>query len=258
MKNLMTAVIFLFVLASLSFFPCSAEDPSLSETRTIPYDASLDTLNDLYGADAFDHAMDHAGSPYYTMIDFYDLEPTPELHLIPGFATYQQTTEYTCGAASALMVLNHFGNHDHNEMQIAEIAEADPSKGISVENLAGFFSGIGYDVEYHADTEKKFASIDEAGTFIRDRIDAGIPVMVSWEDWRGHWLTIIGLDTMGTVLPYDDVVIFADSYDVTDHYQDGFYIYPFGRFYDMWREGPCTEKLFPYEQPFVTARPAEH
>ncbi len=257
MKHLMTAVILLLIFASLSVYPCNAEEPSPYGTHTIPYDEKLDTLNDEYGADALDHTLDHAESPYYTMIDFYDLEPTPELHLIPFFATYQQTTEYTCGAASALMVLNHFGNHAYNEMQIAEIAEADPSKGISVENLAGFFSKTGYDVEYHADTEKKFASIDEAGAFIRDRIDAGIPVMVSWEDWRGHWQTIIGLDTMGTESSYDDVVIFADSYDVTDHYQDGYYIYPFGRFYDMWREGPCTEKLFPYEQPFVTARPAE-
>lgn len=35
------------------------------------------------------------------MIDFCDPELTPDLHLIPAFATYQQTTEYTCGAASA-------------------------------------------------------------------------------------------------------------------------------------------------------------
>ena len=80
--------------------------------------------------------------------------------------------------------------------------------------------------------------------------------MVSWEDWRGHWMVIIGLDTMNTESPYDDVLIMADPYDVTDHYQDGYYTYPFGRFFDMWREGPCVEKAIPYEQPFVAAWPA--
>jgi len=38
-------------------------------------------------------------------------------------------------------------------------------------------------------------------------------------------------------------------------YQDGYYIFPFGRFFDMWREGPCAEKAEPYIQAYVTARP---
>ena len=34
------------------------------------------------------------------------------------------------------------------------------------------------------------------------------------------------------------MLIMADSYDVADHFQDGYYVVPFGRFYDMWSEGP--------------------
>lgn len=79
--------------------------------------------------------------------------------------------------------------------------------------------------------------------------------MVDWVDWAGHWQVIIGIDTCGTDTPYDDVLIFADPYDITDHYQDGYYIFPLSRFYGMWREGPCAEKDSPYKQPFVVAHP---
>ena len=35
---------------------------------------------------------------------------------------------------------------------------------------------------------------------------------------------------------YDDVLIMADPYDITDHFQDGYYVVPFGRFMDMQKE----------------------
>ena len=88
-----------------------------------------------------------------------------------------------------------------------------------------------------------------------DAIDGGVPVLVDWVDWMGHWQVVIGLDTLDTESPYDDVLIMADPYDVTDHYQDGYYVVPFGRFFYMWREGPCAQKAEPYVQPFVAARP---
>lgn len=119
-----------------------------------------------------------------------------------------------------------------------------------------FFTENGYEIDFHADTSFRFDDIEDAEAYLLEKIDSGIPVMVFWDDWRGHWMVIIGLDTMNTESPYDDVLIMADSYDVTDHYQDGYYTYSFGRFFDMWREGPCTGKAVPYEQPFVAAWPA--
>ena len=81
---------------------------------------------------------------------------------------------------------------------------------------------------------------------------------MDWVDWAGHWQVIIGIDTCGSDTPYDDVLIFADPYDITDHYQDGYYIFPFSRFYGMWREGPCADKDDPYKQPFVIAYPKDY
>ena len=85
-------------------------------------------------------------------------------------------------------------------------------------------------------------------------IDNKVPVMVDWTDWGGHWQVIIGIDTCDTDDPYDDVLIMADPYDVTDHNKDGYFVVPFGRFFYMWREGICAHKSNPYEQPFVVAK----
>ena len=71
-------------------------------------------------------------------------------------------------------------------------------------------------------------------SMIQDYLKKGIPVMVAWNDWGGHWQVIIGYDTMGTETTQDDVLIVADSYDTTDHNQDGYGIYPAERFYYNW------------------------
>ena len=177
------------------------------------------------------------------------------LHILSAFQTYQQTTEYTCGAASALMVLNWFGQKQYHEKAVAGLLETHTTKGSSVENIADLFDLIGWNVECHASADRKFQTVEDAERAIIQYIDRGIPVMVDWVDWAGHWQVLIGIDTCGTDTPYDDVLIFADPYDITDHYQDGYYIFPLSRFYGMWREGPCAEKENPYRQPFVVAHP---
>ena len=61
------------------------------------------------GAAAFSGKLNHMNSRYYVFNDYYNMESDDTLHILSHFKTYQQTTEYTCGAASALMVLNWFG-----------------------------------------------------------------------------------------------------------------------------------------------------
>jgi hypothetical protein len=41
---------------------------------------------------------------------------------------------------------------------------------------------------------------------------------------------------MGTEATEDDVLILADPYDVGDHLQDGYYIFPAHRFFYMWSD----------------------
>ena len=56
------------------------------------------------GASAFSGKMDHANSRYYVFNDYYNMQSDETLHILTHFETYQQTTEFTCGAACALMV----------------------------------------------------------------------------------------------------------------------------------------------------------
>ena len=225
--------------------------------RTIPYPEKYGNSPSLEGASSFCGATEHPRSRYYVANDFFHMKSDATLHILSPFRTYQQTTEYTCGAASALMVLNWFGQKQYHEKAVAALLETHCTKGSSVENIADLFDLIGWNVDSHGSTDRRFQTVEDAEQAIIDYIDRGIPMMIDWVDWAGHWQVLIGIDTCGTDNPYDDVLIFADPYDVTDHKQDGYYTYPLGRFFGMWREGPCTEKAKPYQQPFVAAWPKE-
>ena len=250
------AIVGMLLFLLLTLCACEGKTQTAAvQTHPIPYDAALDTLDDEDGADAFDHSLDHADSKYYVVRDYYNLKSGDGLHILTGFETYQQTTEYSCGCAAALMVLNHFGVTDYNELELCERLGTDTEKGTSVEGVADFFASLGWRTDVHADTDYRFESIEDCEAYILEQLDSGVPIMADWEDWAGHWQVMIGLDTCGTDDPYDDVLIMADPYDITDHYQDGYYTVPFGRFFDMWREGPCAGKTEPYVQPFVTAVP---
>ncbi len=92
-------------------------------------------------------------------------------------------------------------------------------------------------------------------TFVRSNLDAGTPILIDWLDWAGHWQVIIGYDTMGTPdLFGDDVIIVADPYDTSDHYQDGYFTIPAERFFYMWKEGIYTGPEAE-EQPWIIATP---
>ena len=250
MKKLLAIVLCFCML--LSLVPAAlAEGEDLPELHAIPADESMGTTEDEDGADAFANSLDHADSRYYVINDYYNMESGGSLHILPHFETYQQTTEYSCGCASALMVLNRFGIEGYNELDICTAAETDEEKGTSVEGLVSFFEGLGLHIAYHADTSPRFEDIEVCEKYLLKAIDDGAPILVDWVDWAGHWQVIIGIDTVDTDDPYDDVLIMADPYDITDHFQDGYYAVPFGRFFYMWREGTCAQKDVPYEQPYI-------
>ena len=81
-------------------------------------------------------------------------------------------------------------------------------------------------------------------------LEAGRPIMVEWIDWGGHWQVIIGYDNMGTPEIGDDMLIFADPYDTSDHWQDGYYYYPLERWFYMWQDNRIAPKPFQL-QPYL-------
>lgn len=206
---------------------------NFTDEMKIPYAVDLSPED---GADLVERDGDHADSPYFSHPDFYNLESTDTLTILPHFKTIQQTSEWSCGVASALMVLEWYGKADGwNEENLAALrheltGELADYPGTTLKQAMDIFDGVGgFDYITTLDYTNVYSEVTLET--IQGWLAEGKPVMVVWNDWGGHWQVLIGYDTMGTETTQDDVIIVADPYDTTDHNQDGYGIYPAERFY---------------------------
>lgn len=191
-------------------------------------------------------------SPYYNFYDYYNGEgPTNTLKILKNYKTIQQSTEWTCGCTSALMAMEWFG------MNSGETPKTDISLSYSRQDKeagATYLKGMKqlfnkndwyvFSIDDLTDPDSEESYIGkyclQAGTdpewpgLIPYLIDNGIPMIIGSDDWGGHWQTIIGYDDMGTSGTQDDVLILADSYDTTDHEQDGYVVKSFERLVYGW------------------------
>lgn len=220
------------------------------------------------GADAYENSGDHADSIYFTHPDFYNMKSNETLTIISNYSPTIQTTEWSCGPSAAHGILNHLGITDYNEMSIAA-AMGFSNRGTAVGELYDFFVSVEgvnvFDTSYIASpTAEQLEdgeiipkwSVDSLydGTFvafIKDNIENNRLMLVEWVDWDGHWQTIIGYDDMGTESVGDDILIFADPYDTSDHWQDGYYIYPLERFFYVWHDRNVAYAPYTYQQYIV-------
>lgn len=203
--------------------PANAEN--FSDEMKIPYAVDLSPED---GADSVERAGDHENSPYFAHPDVYNMESTDTLTVLHNFQTQQQTSEWSCGVTSALMVLNWYGKlGDWNEESLAALrhsldgTELEGYPGTTLNQAIDIFNGVGgFDIVSTKDYPDGIWMDD-----IQGWLAEGKPVMICWNDFGGHWQTIIGYDTMGTENTNDDVFLVADSYDTTDQNQDGYGVY---------------------------------
>lgn len=177
---------------------------------------------------------DLKNSPYFPKLDFYNMQSTDTLILLPKFKTSQQITGYTCGPAAANMVVAYFnGQPLHDEMKTAEIMGSSKFNGTNTKGMVRYFKEINWQVRSSADssTPKNYPAFLN---FVKTNLQNNTPVIVENVEWGGHWRVIIGYDTMGTETNSDDVLIMADPFDTADHIQDGYNIQPAEKFFYMW------------------------
>lgn len=224
-------VVWLLVLCmTLGLLTAFAEQGG-NYTDEMKFDDGMD-LSEEDGADSVERLGDHPDTPYFNHLDFYNMTSTDTLTILPRFKTIQQSSEWSCGVASALMVLEWYGlRGDYNEQTLAQLRpQADEPGATSLSEMVAMFEGVGGFECYSAID----AGEDVYGVFtfdfIRETLAAGNPIMIGWNDWGGHWQVLIGYDDMGTETEQDDVIIVADPYDTTDHNQDGYGVYPAERF----------------------------
>lgn len=188
---------------------------------------------------------------YYRINDVYHMKSDQTLTIIPNYETYQQTTDYTCGVSNLVMLMQHYGWYDeslYDERTLAAKTGTSPQNGVSAQDLGAYMQSLGWNVEVSTWKNMPFDFRTDYGTAISRFAEWVIshlrndqPIMVDWNDWGGHWQTIIGYDTMGTYSTDDDVLILADPFDTTDHYQDGYYVFSASRFLKMWTDSSVNE-----------------
>ena len=268
MKNRKTliAVVACLVLAfSFCLYGCgSSSSTSAPEKHLLAYPEGYDTESG--GGSSYDGCCDNADTPYFAVNDYYNMQSEGSLHILSNFASYQQSTEYSCGPACAHMVINWFGGdtEKYDELTICKLSGTTEDAGTDAKGMNKFFKkDLGWYTEFHFSTSEKF-SWDDSDDPLLDfenycikNIDNGVPVMVDWSDWGGHWQCIIGIDTCQEDLSADDVLILADPYDTSDQYQDGYYTYSAERFFYQWHEGEKSTLDGPAQQPFLTVMPVD-
>ena len=236
----------------------TATAENFSDEMKIPYATDLSPED---GADSVEREGDHADSPYFAHPDVYNMESTDTLTVLHNFKTQQQTSEWACGVTAALMVLEWYDKlGDWNEETLAELrhsldgTELEGYPGTTLNQAVDIFNGVGgFDIETTADYPDGIWMEN-----IQNWLAEGRPVMICWNDWGGHWQIIIGYDTMGTETQQDDVFLVADSYDTTDHNQDGYGIYPAERLmYNFTMYGAFPEEEGGSDMLFLVASPTE-
>jgi len=165
---------------------------------------------------------------YYTGIDFDTLKSGDHLTVIPLKSYRQQATNYSCGPVAAMTVMAYYGrpvaNTDAEEIAIAR--EMNTSRnGTNPEQIAAWFTHNGWNATWGTGGSRQM---------LLSNLKAGIPTIVEWIDWGGHWVVVVGYDTRGTETIWDDVIIFADSVDCHDDRVDGITYANYGQFDAMW------------------------
>lgn len=226
---------------------------ALLMTALIFGNACAEEISDPEGATSAPADINHPDSIYFPRVDVNALPPAADRIILTNYPTVQQTTGYSCGPAAALTVLNYFGNRDFDEATLITRMETKPAIGTSLSNMVKFFRSIGWDVQSSLDSPP-FADISDFKNFVAENLSHGKPIIVENIEFGGHWRVIIGLDGLGTDNLYDDVLIFADPFDTSDHGQDGYTFASLDRFFSMWFDHnmlPEAER----NQPWLIATP---
>jgi len=281
MKKTIFGVLLAFMLATTMLATgCGTADKDTGTIEKPPFMTGSD-MDANGGADLYDNAGDNPNSRYFVVNDYYNMTDDENLTIIEKFEPVLQTTEWTCGVSLASCVLYNFGFTQYSEQLCSVEANANDQTGTSLNGLIEMFQGIPevkivQSAPYGEDALDKPATFSAMSLYASENSDdttawvdkatdsyfvkwltgyleKDVPIMVDWSDWGGHWQAIIGYDTNGTDGIGDDVLIFADPYDTSDHWQDGYYAYPLERFFYQWQEG-----FEPYQQQvFVVVEPVE-
>jgi len=219
------------------------------------------------GSDLYERSFDHSKSVYYNDLDFYNMKTKGSLKMLHNFKTYQQTGENSSGEACILAVLERYDKKgDFTEQKLCDLVNAGKDKkGTSLRQMIDIYNNIGgfklYTTFDVIEAERKLGNknIEYSKYFNKDfiinNIRNNVPVTICKKKLGVQWFNIIGYDDMGTDSFYDDIIIMMDSYDVTDHNQDGYSIISALQLFSDFSVGDFFDETELNDFLFVTAVP---
>lgn len=249
------SVVLLIVIIVLAVNPSQngrwdqiASESVIIPTIEIAFNGTISENSPAY----YNRTLDIKNSPYYPVLNFYDGTITETLSILKGFKTYQQTTSFTGGCASAYMALRYLGIENISENDIGQkVGATDKEKTLPSKMKQALLELAGDKIEVVSSFDNSTKM--EKEEFIQMIEQCTNPVnkcvlVLANNERGGHWMTLIGYDNIGTLNTEDDVLIFADPYDTIDHNQDGYYVTSFQKYFDGWDvvEMSEEEKYQPY------------
>ena len=230
--------------------PEKSEPQPYDTSHFIPVKQSFYTkTND--GSNALQGTLNHFDSPYFKMVDVYNMESNANRIIFSKFKTYQQTSEYSAQCAALIMALEYYGDTAPSEREcmtftgVTNVTDPDHFneteefyQKLNMKNFEEYIKSLGYNTTSNDDySEDNFPYHDsiQFSSWVREILKKNETILVNWADWGGTCSVIIGVDNMGHESPEDHVLILADSYDTCDHLNDGYYIIGLDKFYYNWQ-----------------------
>jgi hypothetical protein len=136
--------------------------------------------------------------------NFYDMQPSPSFVSL-GVKGYQQTFDYSCGPSSVMSLLHWYGvlgDQDMNrdtEMRYIQDMHCNPSFGTRSQDIAAWLNENGFDAQARVN-----GTVDELIGYLKE----GVPVLVEWLDWGGHWVVLTGF--FASLDERESTLFFAD------------------------------------------------
>lgn len=184
--------------------------------------------------------------------NFYELKPS-ENFISLGVKSYQQSHEYTCGPAAAMTLLKFYNYAEPltkiREMQIAKEMGSSKKVGTSPKQLATWLQKKGFNVK---------SGTNGSLEMLRENLNNGIPTLVEWIDWGGHWAIVTGYYQAGsTPDPEKDTIFLADPAAQVGkvHNPDGIISYNAARFHSMWFDAQYFKRGHIVKGVYITAVP---
>jgi predicted double-glycine peptidase len=178
---------------------------------------------------SFSYALD-TQTYAQNVANYYHLDSIQNLTLLP-VTSYQQTLDYTCGPSAVMSLLHHYGMLKDDQMtaateiKIAKEMGTSESNGTSPKQMASWLQKNGFKVKLGLNGNNKL---------LIDNLKKGIPTLIEWIDWGGHWVVVTGYfhdKTKG----FDNILLAdpAAHFDSKDSYK-GITLFNAERFESMW------------------------